>query len=105
MKTKDEKIRLEKALQVNKELATAYYLKEDLRQLWKQANKQMAAEHLKAWIAKARASGVTILIKFAKTLAAHRTGILAYYDYQISTAPLEGTNNKNRETTVFWFQR
>ena len=27
-------------------------------------------------------------------MAAHRTGILAYYDYPISTAPLEGTNNK-----------
>lgn len=33
-------------------------------------------------------------MKFAKTLATHRTGILAYYDYPISTGPLEGTNNK-----------
>jgi transposase len=24
----------------------------------------------------------------------HRAGILAYYDYPISTGPLEGTNNK-----------
>jgi transposase len=24
----------------------------------------------------------------------HRRGILAYYDYPISTGPLEGTNNK-----------
>ena len=28
------------------------------------------------------------------TLQAHRDGILAYYDYPISTGPLEGTNNK-----------
>ena len=35
-----------------------------------------------------------MLMKFAKTLATHRTGILAYYDYPISTGPLEGTNNK-----------
>ena len=33
-------------------------------------------------------------MKFAKTLAAHRSGILAYYDYRISSGPLEGTNNK-----------
>lgn len=92
--TKDEKVRLEKALQANKELAIAYYLKEDLRQLWKQENKKMASSHLRAWTAKARASGITILMKFAKTLAAHQTGILAYYDYHISTGPLEGTNNK-----------
>ena len=35
-----------------------------------------------------------MLMKFAKTLAAPHTGILAYYDYPISTGPLEGTNNK-----------
>jgi len=35
-----------------------------------------------------------MLQRFANTLAAHRTGILAYYDYPISTGPLEGTNNK-----------
>jgi transposase len=27
-------------------------------------------------------------------LAAHRRGILAWYDFPISTGPLEGTNNK-----------
>ena len=35
-----------------------------------------------------------MLSKFADTLMAHRAGILAYYDYPISTGPLEGTNNK-----------
>ena len=33
-------------------------------------------------------------MQFAKTLAAHRTGILAWYDHPISTGPLEGTNHK-----------
>ncbi|MDP8237509.1 MAG: ISL3 family transposase [Candidatus Hatepunaea meridiana] len=28
------------------------------------------------------------------TIGAYRTGLLAYYDYSISTGPLEGTNNK-----------
>jgi transposase len=35
-----------------------------------------------------------MLIKFANTLCAHKSGIFAYYDYPISTGPLEGTNNK-----------
>ena len=35
-----------------------------------------------------------MLQRFAKTLAAHAAGILAYYDYPISTGPLEATNNK-----------
>ena len=35
-----------------------------------------------------------MLVKFADTLLAHQDGLLAYYDYPISTGPLEGTNNK-----------
>jgi len=35
-----------------------------------------------------------MLKKLAKTLAAFRSGILASYDYRISSGPLEGTNNK-----------
>jgi transposase len=35
-----------------------------------------------------------VLKTFARTLAAYRSGILAWYDYPISTGPLEGTNNK-----------
>ena len=49
---------------------------------------------LEDWCARARASGIRMLQKFANTLAGHRSGILAWYDYPISTAPLEGTNNK-----------
>jgi transposase len=92
--TKKEKQHLQQALQINKPLATAYYLKEDLRLLWNQKNKNDAENHLTNWITKALASGVKMLVKFANTLAAHRSGILAFYDYKISTAPLEGTNNK-----------
>lgn len=91
---RNEHQRLQEALQINLPLATAYYLKEDLRQLWRQPNKKTAEKVLNDWAAIARASGIRILIKFANTLCAHRTGILAYYDYPISTGPLEGTNNK-----------
>jgi transposase len=87
---------LREALQLNEPLALAYYMKEDLRRVWQQPNKQEAGRVLKAWIARAEASGIRMLIKFAQTLAAHRRGILAYYDYRISTGPLEGTNTKIR---------
>ncbi|SHH92444.1 Transposase [Desulfofustis glycolicus DSM 9705] len=33
-----------------------------------------------------------MLVSFADTLKKHQDGILAYYDYPISTGPLEGTN-------------
>jgi transposase len=91
---RNEAQRLEEALKLNKPLATAYYLKEDLRQLWQQADKATATNFLADWIARAQASGIPMLIRFAKTLQRREEGILAYYDYRISTGPLEGTNNK-----------
>jgi transposase len=92
--TRNERARLDEALRLNKPLATAYYLKEDLRQFWEQPDKPTAAAFLTEWIARAQVSGIRMLQKFAKTLAAHRGGLLAYYDYPISTGPLEGTNTK-----------
>jgi len=86
--------RLEDALRLNKPLALAYYLKEDLRQLWEQPSKAVASAFLEDWIARAETAGIPFLHKFSKTMALHRRGILAYYDYPISTGPLEGTNNK-----------
>ncbi len=91
---KKERERLEEALRMNQPLATVYYLKEDLRQIWGQPDKATAARVLEDWIRRAEASCIKVLQRFAATLAMHRTGILAYYDCRISTGPLEGTNNK-----------
>jgi transposase len=93
---RDERQRLEDALRLNQPLAVAYYLKEDLRQIWSQPNKRTARRVLRDWIARARASGIRILIQFAATLEEHQEGILNYYNCPISTGPLEGTNNKIR---------
>ena len=78
----------------NRSLAVAYYLKEDLRQFWEQPDKRRAGKFLQDWAARAQASGVRCLQQFAKTLLGHRSGLLSWYDYPISTGPLEGTNNK-----------
>lgn len=91
---RNEQQRLQEALQLNQPLACAYYMKEDLRYLWSQTNKDKASTYLQDWVARAKASGVAMLMKFANTLLAHKSGILAYYDFPISTGPLEGTNNK-----------
>jgi len=93
-KSKNEHQRLAEILKLNEPLALAYYLKEDLREVWEQEDEAAAQAHLLDWIARAEVSGVAMLIKFAKTLRFHAIGILAWYDYPISTGPLEGTNNK-----------
>jgi transposase len=91
---KNEKKLLEEALALNKPLATAYYMKDDLRRFWDQPGKAFATMFLDGWIRQANASGIKVLQQMAKTLAAHRTGLLAYYDVMISSGPMEGTNNK-----------
>jgi transposase len=91
---KDEKGRLEEALALNKPLATAYYMKDDLRRFWEQPGKRFATAFLDGWIRRAEASGIKMLKQMARTLAAHRSGLLAYYDAMITSGPLEGTNNK-----------
>ena len=91
---KDEHSRLSKALELNKPLATAYYLKEDLRLFWKQGSKTAAKKHLHHWVKKAESTKIPMLKKFAKTLCGHMFGLLSYFDHPISTGPLEGTNNK-----------
>ena len=75
-------------------MAIVYYMKDDLRQIWTQSNKVLAQSFLEDWLARARVSGIRMLEQFADTLEQHQEGILNYYDYPISTGPLEGTNTK-----------
>jgi len=87
--------KLKNALKLNKPLAIAYYLKDDLGQIWKQDDKEEAEFLLWDWIKKATTSGVSYLIRFAKMLNKYTSEILAYYDFnKMSSGPMEGTNNK-----------
>ena len=93
---RNESQRLQEALRINRPLATAYYLREDLAQFWNQPDKPAAASFLQDWINRAMASDVRMLHQFAKTLALHRSGLLAYYDFKLTTARLEGVNRNIR---------
>jgi len=88
--------RLNKALEMNRPLATAYYLKEDLRMLWREASPKAGRRYLQNWINQAEATGVKELQKMAATLRRHRKGILAYFRLRITSGPMEGMNNKVR---------
>jgi transposase len=92
--TRNEPARLKEALRLNEPLAIAYYLKEELNEVWEQEDQGQAQALLMDWILYAEATGIRVLHQFARTLRVHAQGILAYYDYPISTGPLEGTNNK-----------
>lgn len=55
---RDEAERLHKALDLNAPLAAAYYLQEELRQLWNQPSEEEARPLLESWIKRARATGL-----------------------------------------------
>ena len=93
---RNEAERLADALALNTPLTIVYYMKDDLRQVWWQANKAAARRVLDDSIRRAEAAGIDMLKRFAATLREHHDGILAYYDCPISTGPLEGVNNKIR---------
>ena len=93
---KGERGRLERALQANRPLMIAYYLKEELRRIWEQIDHNGGVAALDSWLLAAESSGIAMLEKFAKTLRNHRTGILNYYEHRITTGALEGTNAKIR---------
>jgi len=93
---KREPDRLLAALKLNESLAIAYYLREDLMQLWEQPSKEAAARFLDDWIETAMGTGIRLVMKIAKTLAFRRESLLNWYDYPISTGPLEAVNNKIR---------
>jgi len=90
----DERQRLDDALMLNRPLAIAYYLKEDLREFWNQKSILAAERFLEDWCRRANASGIRGLQTMAKTLLAYRTGLLNWYIDPISSGPLEGINNK-----------
>ena len=94
IKTEDAKKQLQEALSINEPLAKAYYLKEEIMLVWAQTDKKTARAWLYGWISRAIRSGNKHIIKAGMSMFNHREGILAWYDHKITTAMVEGINNK-----------
>ena len=67
--SKNEPERLEKALNLNADLYTAYLLKEDLSELWEAEDEDEAFKCLASWIAMAEHSQIPELQAFCEYLA------------------------------------
>ena len=92
--SEDQRPALEEALQWNEPLSKAYYLKEELRELWLQPGHQAAAAHLQTWIITAMGTGLAPLKRLASTLLTHAKSILNYFIHPITSGKMEGINNK-----------
>ena len=78
------------------DLATAHYLKETLRNIYRLADSREIAEiAFHRWCSMAGESGIRELETMAATLARHIKGVLAYWDTGgMTSASMEGFNNK-----------
>lgn len=95
----DQIPKLDEALHLNEPLLLAWYLKEELRELWNQTSRKRMETFLEDWCDKAGQTGIGQMLKMAKTLRTHISGILAYADHPITSGRLEGINNKIKTLT------
>lgn len=90
----NEKGKLFKLLSINTNLNLAHILKDDLQQLWQCSDKEEAELFLNSWTQRAYLSRIPALETFANTLMRYKNGIINYYNYPITSAQVEGINNK-----------
>ena len=99
--------------QTNRQLYRAFLLREELRLLYHLPDPALAPAHLDAWLAwasrsrlkpfirlartlRAHRDGILAAVRLAHTLRAHRDGILAAIRLGLSNGRLEGLNSKIR---------
>lgn len=85
---------LQEALRLNEPLSIAYYLKEELRQLWSLRCIEKMTALFDDWCRRAASAGIPLLASMARTLQSFRSAILNGWVYPISNGKIEGINNK-----------
>jgi transposase len=85
---------LDELLELNTDLTAAYLLKEQFEEFWTRGNAGAAAKFLDSWIREAIETEIPPLVRVAKTLEKHRSGLLAYHTHRMTNGPLEGLNTK-----------
>ncbi|EDM28660.1 transposase [Lentisphaera araneosa HTCC2155] len=75
-------------------MGATYALKEALRRINKIKDLAFVENALTYWCEKAHCSKVPELISMAKTIRKHYSGILAFWKTKITSAVMEGFNNK-----------
>jgi len=90
--TLNAKKSLKELLDMNKNLHSAYILKDALKNLWSYTSKTWAGKYLDKWIGWANETRIEELIRFAKGLNRARDGLLSYCKHQITSAKIESFN-------------
>jgi len=90
---KRDQWRLDALFELNKDLATAYQLKDQFDAIFACANREAAEKALSAYISVCRRSRLPSFKKLGKRLGKWKDGILNYFDHPITNGMVEGMNN------------
>ena len=93
--TTKQLLKLAEVVTTNKRMYRAFLLHGELRYLYK-VPKHEARERLEAWLAWASRSRLKPFVKLARTIRAHKAGVLAAIELGISNGRLEALNSKVR---------
>jgi transposase len=85
---------LNSLFEVNKPLAIAHAMKEQIRLFWTKSTIKEGAGFLSWWIMDAYDSGIKELQKAGRTILRHGIDILNYFKHRITNGKTEGINNK-----------
>jgi transposase len=94
-----ERDKLATLQRTNQPIYRAYLLKESLLAIFDRRQAQVAENKLDEWLDWARRSLLQPFVKLAKTIDAHRDGILAYVRTRLNNGCVEGLNGKARTIT------
>ena len=92
--SKQAKEELENCCHLYQEPGIAHSLKEALRRIYKIRDVVFVENALVYWCEKAEACQIKELVSMAKTLRKHAAGIVAFWKTGITSAAMEGFNNK-----------
>ena len=100
--TRRQRAKLARIAEVNRPLYRAYLLKEELRLVFRVKGPHAVAL-LDAWLSWARRCRIPAFVALAKTVSAHRAGIVAALLHGLSNARVESVNTKLRVLTRLAF--
>lgn len=87
---------LERLLRLNRRIARAYLLKEDFDRFWSSRSAARGLAFLWTWSTIVMRTRLDTLKRFSRMLWRHFDGVLNYFRFHLTNAPLEGQNSRTR---------
>jgi transposase len=92
--TDKRRLELGNLMDVYPTIGHAYRLKVVFNEIWQMPDRESAEAHLKDWMQEVEKTAIQPFMQFAKTVKAHWSGIVRFFDSHLTNGVLEGMNHK-----------